>query len=286
MTHDWQALLEKQLNASIENQTRLGGGDFADSRCLTLSDKRRVFLKTHKKPPPNFFSTEATGLTWLHNTRTVPIPEVLWVSDTPPGLALQWIQEGPRVASGEQQLGVQLAELHQTPFECFGRPDQRTTGSLALPNTPSSDWVTFYRDQRLIPLIQLSEDRNALPKNTQRLLATLCDSLDQFAPPAAKPSLVHGDLWAGNRIVDGDGLSWLIDPAAHGNHREFDLAMMRLFGGYGEDCYAAYQEHTPLDAGWQDRVPLFQLAPLIVHAIKFGGHYASATHDAVSRYVG
>jgi len=226
LTHDWQALLEKQLNASIENQTRLGGGDFADSRCLTLSDKRRVFLKTHKKPPPNFFSTEATGLTWLHNTRTVPIPEVLWVSDTPPGLALQWIQEGPRVASGEQH-----------------------TGSLALPNTPSSDWVTFYRDQRLIPLIQLSEDRNALPKNTQRLLATLCDSLDQFAPPAAKPSLVHGDLWAGNRIVDGDGLSWLIDPAAHGNHREFDLAMMRLFGGYGEDCYAAYQEHTPLDAG-------------------------------------
>ena len=96
---------------------------------------------------------------------------------------------------------------------------------------------------------------------------------------------MHGDLWAGNRVIDQDGVSWLIDPAAHGNHREFDLAMMRLFGGYQQNCFAAYNEQFPLDDGWEDRIPLFQLAPLIVHAIKFGAHYASATDDAVSRYV-
>jgi len=285
MNQNWQSLLEKQLNASIQTQTRIGGGDFAESRCITLSDKRRVFVKTHQNPPPNFFTTEAAGLTWLRETQTVPIPEVLWVSDNPPCLALQWITEGARVSSGEQQLGVRLAELHRSSFSTFGRPDSRTTGSLALPNTPSADWVTFYREQRLLPLIILAENRNALPANTLKKLATLCDNLERFAPPTAKPSLVHGDLWAGNRVIDQAGISWLIDPAAHGNHREFDIAMMRLFGGYEEDCFASYNEHFALDDGWVDRIPLFQLAPLIVHAIKFGGHYAAATHDAVSGYV-
>ena len=111
---------------------------------------------------------------------------------------------------------------------------------------------------------------------------SLCDRLHEVAPPDAKPSLVHGDLWAGNRITNRSGISWLIDPAAHGNHREFDLAMMRLFGGYESSCFEAYNEVYPLDAGWQQRIPLMQLAPLIVHAIKFGGHYAAAADDAVS----
>ena len=285
MNEDWQTLLEQQLNAAVTSQKRVGGGDFAQSTCLTLSDKRHVFLKTHENPPLNFFTTEATGLTWLQETRTVPIPQVLWVSDNPPGLALQWIDEGPRATTGEQQLGERLAELHRFPFDTYGRPDHRTTGSLALPNTPSTDWVTFYRECRLEPLIKLAESHHALPANTRRKLSNLCDKLEQFAPPELRPSLVHGDLWAGNRVIDKDGVSWLIDPAAHGNHREFDLAMMHLFGGYQPECFAAYNETFPLDDGWLDRIPLFQLAPLIVHAIKFGGHYAQATHDAVTRYV-
>ena len=285
MYEDWQPLLEAQLNAKVQTQTRVGGGDFAESIRLTLSDERRVFLKTHQNPPAHFFSTEATGLNWLRSTQTTPIPEVLMVSDNPPCLALQWIEEGPRIKSGEEQLGIALAELHKSQFETFGRPDKRTTGSLALPNTPTSDWVNFYREQRILPLIELAESRQALRPSTLKKLATLCEKLEQFAPPAAKPSLVHGDLWAGNRVVDQDGRSWLIDPAAHGNHREFDLAMMRLFGGYEPNCFAAYNEHWPLDDGWPDRVPLFQLAPLIVHAIKFGGHYASAADNAVSNYI-
>ena len=95
---------------------------------------------------------------------------------------------------------------------------------------------------------------------------------------------MHGDLWAGNRLVDERGDSWLIDPAAHGGHREFDLAMMRLFGGFGDACFAAYAELHPLAAGWEDRVALHQIAPLVVHAIKFGGHYVGAAESAIARY--
>jgi fructosamine-3-kinase len=102
-------------------------------------------------------------------------------------------------------------------------------------------------------------------------------------PAAAEPpARLHGDLWAGNRLVGAGGASWLVDPAAHGGHREFDLAMMRLFGGFGADCFAAYEEVSPLEPGWQARVPLHQLAPLVVHAIKFGGGYAGATADALA----
>ena len=102
--------------------------------------------------------------------------------------------------------------------------------------------------------------------------------------PAEPPARLHGDLWAGNRLVDGRGRSWLIDPAAHGGHREFDLAMMRLFGGFDSECFAAYEEVGPLAPGWEERVPLHQLAPLAVHAIKFGGSYVRATVDALAHY--
>ncbi|MGB5759797.1 MAG: fructosamine kinase family protein, partial [Acidimicrobiales bacterium] len=108
--------------------------------------------------------------------------------------------------------------------------------------------------------------------------------LDRLGVPEEPPARLHGDLWAGNRLVDGDGRSWLIDPACHGGHREFDLAMMRLFGGFDETCHRAYHDHSPLAAGWRERVALHQIAPLVVHAIKFGGGYRAAAIDAIERY--
>lgn len=98
------------------------------------------------------------------------------------------------------------------------------------------------------------------------------------------PARLHGDLWAGNRLVDVNGNNWLIDPACFGGHREFDLAMMRLFGGFGDDAFAAYDEAFPLADGWRDRIALHQIAPLVVHAIKFGGGYVSAVAEALDQY--
>jgi fructosamine-3-kinase len=113
----------------------------------------------------------------------------------------------------------------------------------------------------------------------------VADRLDAIFPTTEPPSRLHGDLWAGNRLVDGDGRSWLIDPAAHGGHREHDLAMMRLFGGFGPEVFEAYADAFPLEPGWEDRVALHQLAPLAVHAIKFGGGYVAATQAALRQYL-
>jgi fructosamine-3-kinase len=243
-----------------------------------------VFVKTHENPPPNHFSTESRGLCWLKESESVAIPSVLGVSDDPPYLALEWIDEGARVGGSESTLGASLATLHQFPCACFGREDKRTTGSLGLPNAPCDSWAEFYSTQRLLPLARIASDRRALSETMIQRIESLAGRLGEFSELNVEPSRLHGDLWAGNRLVDWQGVNWLIDPACHGGHREFDLAMMQLFGGYGQRCFDVYQEHIPLSVGWQDRIQLHQLAPLIVHAIKFGRSYVAPTDEALSKY--
>jgi fructosamine-3-kinase len=257
---------------------RLGGGDVAESFRMELADGRAVFAKTHLDPPSDFFQTEAAGLAWLGEPAVVDVPEVLAVSDGL--LVLEWIEEGRPAANTEADLGRSLAELHRVGAPCFGRKDRRTTGSRGLPNEPCATWANSYAANRLEPLARLWRDAG-LSRDTAARLEATAGRLGDIGGPVEPPARLHGDLWAGNRLVDTVGRSWLIDPAAHGGHREFDLAMMRLFGGYGPDCFAAYAAVQPLAAGWQERVPLHQLAPLAVHAIKFGGGYVEATGRAL-----
>jgi len=285
MNELWQSAAELQLGSKINAKRQLGGGDFAESYQASLEDGRTVFVKTHKNPPPGFFTTEAAGLTWLRASNTVNVPDVLAVSDEPPFLALEWVDLGSPDAQTERLFGEQLAQMHALPFECFGRPDGATTGSQAVPNDACSNWPEFYSERRLLPLCNMASKNGALSNKCISNIETLSGKLSEFGASDEHPSLLHGDLWAGNRVVDTEAQSWLIDPAVHGGHREFDLSMMQLFGGYGHDCIEAYQAHFPLQDGWQDRVALHQLAPLIVHAIKFGGSYRAATQNAVSQYV-
>jgi fructosamine-3-kinase len=275
------------LGARVTRATVVRGGDVAAAFRMDLSDGRRVFAKTHPKPPPGFFTTEAAGLRWLREPAVVYVPEVLAVSDGEPTfLVLEWIDEGRPTATTEAELGRALAALHRAGAPCFGREDRRSTGSRGLPNEPCGTWAEFYATQRLLPLARLARDGGALPERAIAGLERLATSgaLAQL-PGADEPAArLHGDLWAGNRLVGAGGESWLIDPAAHGGHREFDLAMMRLFGGFGPECFAAYAEVDPLAPGWEDRVTLHQIAPLVVHAIKFGGGYVTAAIQAIERH--
>lgn len=272
------------LDAEVVAAAPLRGGDVAEAFAVDLADGLRVFAKTHRRPPRGFFTTEAAGLAWLGQSGSVHVPEVLAVSDDPPWLVLSWIDEGAPVATTEAELGGQLAALHGVVAEKFGRPDRRTTGSRGLPNEPAATWAEFYAENRLRPLARLARDAQALDPTAITGLERLADRLPLLGMPEEPPTLVHGDLWAGNRLVDRSGASWLIDPAAHYTNREFDLAMMRLFGGFTEPCFAAYEEQRPLEPGWQDRVSLHQIAPLVVHAIKFGGGYRAAASGAIQRY--
>ena len=283
--------VETALGAAVRSSSVVRGGDVAQAFALDLTDGRRVFAKTHPNPPEGFFSTEATGLRWLAEAETpVGVPVVLAVSDgdatTPPFLVLDWIEVGTAGPSTDDDLGQGLARLHDATPSCFGREDRRTTGSRGLPNEPCSSWAEFYGTQRLLPLARLAHDGAAVSSAAIAGLERLAepDRLTRFGGADEPPARLHGDLWAGNRLVDRQGRSWLIDPAAHGGHREFDLAMMRLFGGFEDACFAAYGEAHPLAAGWRDRIALHQIAPLVVHAIKFGGGYVGAAEAAIAGY--
>jgi fructosamine-3-kinase len=280
----------RALGEAVIGAARVGGGDVAESFRLELAGGRVIFAKTHATAPPGFFTTEARGLLWLAEPDVIAVPEVLAVSDgdtatsSPNFLALDWVDVSRRAPSSEAEFGVALAQLHQAGAPGFGRQDRRTTGSRGLPNEPCDTWADFYATQRLVPLARLATDARALSPDAVAGLERIAGRLAQVGGPPEPPARLHGDLWAGNRIIDSSGRSWLIDPAAHGGHREFDLAMMALFGGFGSDAFEAYDDATPLAAGWRDRVALHQLAPLVVHAIKFGGSYGPAATAAIEKY--
>lgn len=279
------------LGSPVASVAVQGGGDTARAYRVELADGRSVFAKTRSDAPAGVFATEAAGLRWLRDGLgagraggvDIGVPDVLGVGDDPAFLALEWIEPGRSGATTEADLGRGLVALHGSGAPGFGRVDRRPTGSRNLPNEPFATWPEAYAANRLQPLARIARDERALPAAAVADLEQVADRLDRAGAADEPPARVHGDLWAGNRLVGAGGRNWLIDPAAHGGHREFDLAMMRLFGGFGPDAFAAYDEVHPLADGWAERVPLHQLAPLVVHAIKFGGSYVPASVDAIAR---
>ena len=286
MDDDLRRALASALGEDVASAAAVHGGDVARSYRIELAGGRILFAKTHPAPPPGFFTTEAAGLSWLREAGSVAVPEVVAVSDDDPTfLVLEWIDEGSAVATSDASLGTDLATLHRTGAPSFGREDRRSTGSRGLPNEPCATWSEFYATNRLLPLARLARDADAIPGGAIEAMEQLAGRLDGAGGADEPPARLHGDLWSGNRLIGSDGANWLIDPAAHGGHREFDLAMMRLFGGFGADCFEAYEAAWPLADGWAQRIPLHQIAPLVVHAIKFGGAYVAAAERAIARAV-
>jgi fructosamine-3-kinase len=158
-------------------------------------------------------------------------------------------------------------------------------GELSLSNDPAPDWPTFYARRRLAPLVALCLERRTLSASGARAVERVCERIGDLAGPAEPPARLHGDLWGGNVLAGADGRAWLIDPAAYGGHREVDLAMLRLFGAPSDRVFAAYDEAAPLADGHRERVELWQLFPLLVHAALFGGSYGASVERAAVRYV-
>jgi len=279
------AAVQEALGAHVVASGAVSGGDVAEAVWCDLDNGQRVFAKTREGALPSFFQTEAGDLTWLGEADAISVPRVLHVGDVRPLLILEWIERGSSAEDGESEFGRRLAQLHQAGAPAFGRKDRNPTGSRHLPNEPVDTWTEHYAANRLLPLVQIARDTSDVPASIVDAVQAVAGRLASLDVPVEPPARLHGDLWAGNRMVDRQGKSWLIDPACHGGHREFDLAMMQLFGGFGSAAFVAYDETFPLARGWEERIPLHQLAPLFVHAIKFGSGYWDATASAARRYV-
>jgi fructosamine-3-kinase len=287
------AALSAALGRPVARLDPVSGGDLNDAYAATLDDGSRVFVKTSADPTAaGSFRAEAAGLRWLADADALPVPDVLAVADDPSAsprfLALQWIDAGAGgVASpaADEALGRGLARLHAAGAPAFGGPQPTLRiGPLTLPNEPADDWPTFYATRRLEPLARLAHDRQALPPDAHQLLDRVNARLAELAGPPEPPARVHGDLWSGNVLTDALQRPWLIDPAAHGGHRELDLAMLRLFGGPSERCFQAYEEVAPLAPNAHERVGLWQLAPLLLHAALFGSSWGARATQLLRRY--
>jgi fructosamine-3-kinase len=202
------------------------------------------------------------------------VPQVIEVSDE--YLALEWIEPGALGAAGEEELGRGLAGLHTAGAGAFGA-ERLHIGPLTFDASPTGDWPSFYAERLVRPLAERARCEAAL---------RVCDRMHDLAGPEEPPARLHGDLWSGNVHADADGRPWLVDPVAYGGHREVDLAMLELFGGRSQRTLAAYDEVAPLADGREDRVRLYQLFPLLVHAVLFGGGYGASAESAARRYVG
>ena len=262
-------------------ETPVTGGSICEARRLTLDDGTSLFAKSLAGgAPAGFFHAEAAGLAWLREAGGAPVPEV--IADLPELLVLEWVEPGDVTTAAAEAFGRELAATHRAGADAFGAPWAGYIGSLPQDNTVEQrNWVEWFVRRRLEPYLRMARECNALADADATTIERALARVEP--PPAEAPARLHGDLWPGNLLWAADGRVWLVDPAAHGGHRETDLAQLALFGAapHLDRIRAAYHEVWPLADGWRERIPLHQLHLLLVHAALFGAAYRSAVLAAV-----
>lgn len=243
---------------------------------VALDDGRTVMVK--RGDGAGAARAEAAGLRWLAGSGTVRIPVVH--GDDEHWLVTDRVARGRASAGAAARFGRDLAALHAAGAPAFGAappggPEDAYIGLAPMRNVPGDDWPRWYAEHRVLPYLRGAVDSGTVRSAETADVERVCELLPVLAGPAEPPARLHGDLWNGNVLWGADGQVHLIDPAAHGGHRETDLAMPRLFGcPHLEPVLAAYEEEAPLADGWTDRVGVHQLFPLLVHAVLFGRGYA------------
>ncbi len=276
---------EDLLGTAVVATAPVAGGDIATATRLRLSDGTTALMKTLPHAPEDFFLAEAAGLRWLAEAGGAQVPEVLGVDQE--CVIIRWVEPGKNSVDAATSFGHELAATHAAGAPGFGLDHDGYIGRLPLPNKPTDTWAEFYAVRRVLPYLKVAFDRGAAEPSHVAAIEALVPKLPDLLPEEA-PSRLHGDLWNGNVLWGLDGHVSLIDPAAYGGHREVDLAMLALFGlphlPRFFDAYLEASSTRPLTDGWEDRVALHQLFPLLVHACHFGGGYAARAADIAARY--
>jgi fructosamine-3-kinase len=235
------------------------------------------------------FPSEARGLKWLAEANALRVPQTIAVTSgrkgEPAFLVLEYLPSSRPRPNFDEELGRGLAALHRFGAPSFGLDHENFIGRLPQTNARTETWAEFYRLRRLEPQLRRAREAGLLGGELNRRFDRLFARLGELVGPPEPPARLHGDLWGGNLHTDERGAPCLIDPAVYGGHREVDLAMMRLFGGFGARVFQAYGEAFPLAPGHSERTPLYQLYPLLVHVNLFGRGYLGSVEAALARYV-
>jgi fructosamine-3-kinase len=272
-------------NLTITKYEPVHGGDINRSYCLYTRDAKYFLKVNDAKRYPGMFEKEASGLNSLRNNFTGRIPQVIksGVILQQQYLLLEWIETGKLKEDTWARFGRALASMHQQAQPYFGWEYANYIGSLPQYNTKHDSWHLFYTECRVMPLVQLLFNTGAFSKHDLAISELFCKKIEKLFPHDS-PTLLHGDLWSGNFMITATGDACIYDPAVYYGHREMDMGMTKLFGGFDQRFYDAYNEIYPLEKNWLQRLPLTQLYPLLVHAVLFGGHYTGSAGEIMKRF--
>jgi fructosamine-3-kinase len=274
LTEDFLEHISWVIDCKIQKVRPILGGDIASAYLLeTLTEK--LFLKTHSNT--ELLQAEAHALNTIAKTNCIATPKVHAIGNYENNafLVMEYIEYKSPTSRDFQLFGRQLATLHQTTNEHFGFDQNNFIGSLPQSNNQHSTWLDFYTEERLNPQLQLSINKGLLHKREVPTIDKMKESCANLFQNI-KPSLLQGDLWSGNFLISSDGIPYLIDPSTYFGHAEVDIAMSKLFGGFGSSFYESYYNIIPQDDHTSTRIELYQLYYLLVHLNLFGRSYYSS----------
>lgn len=265
----------------VKKITSLAGGSINQVYLLDSSEGQKVVKINSAGKFPGMFAAEKQGLETLKQAKAFDVPEVLAVGavEDRAYLLLEHKKEGAQKSHFWKVFGEQLAQLHKTTAKEFGFSDSNYIGSLPQYNGRCESAAEFYVSQRLEPQVKMASESGFSLGDLSRFYRNISEEIPQEAP-----ALLHGDLWSGNYMTNEEGLPCLIDPAVCYGPREMDLAMMKLFGGFPAEVFQVYDENFPLQKGWEQHIPLWQLYYLLVHLNIFGSSYLPQVKEIIRRF--
>lgn len=281
------ALLSEKIGGitSIEKIIPLSGGSINNAFRLE-TDTGNYFMKYNRASAyPGMFEQEAMGLELLRGADEIRVPEVILPGDegTYSFIILEYLDSATKTDNFWEDFGRRLAALHRHADDKFGLDHDNYIGSLKQYNDRHERWTDFFREQRLMVQMEMAARSGLLPTQVRKAFESLFTRLDDIFPEEP-PSLIHGDLWSGNYMVDELGEAAIIDPAVYYGSREMDIGMSRLFGVFGPGFYEAYNEAWPMEAGWRERIEICNLYPLMVHVNLFGSGYMGSVESILSKF--
>ena len=283
-----QDFINQRLSAPKAKYTGVGGGSINDSFRIE-SDNLKFFCKINSAEKfPGLFEKEKNGLEFLSRTKSIRVPEVVWCGtfEDQQILILEWIEQGLRTEAFWKKFGERLAALHSSDRDgptMHGYHENNYMGALPQDNTQSNNWVEFFITRRLKPQIALACNNRLLTHKEVDLFEQLYMRLDSIFP-MEQPATLHGDLWSGNYLCGRNSEPVLIDPAVYYGHRSMDLGMTKLFGGFDQAFYEAYDYHFPLPMNADEQSDICNLYPLLIHLNLFGSGYLSSIREILKRF--
>ncbi|MEO6730847.1 MAG: fructosamine kinase family protein [Ferruginibacter sp.] len=270
---------------AVTRHEAVHGGDINKAYCL-YGNGQKYFLKINNAERySGMFEKEARGLQALAQNIHLTVPAVIKFGSLQGEqyLLMEWIDTSPAKKDCWQNFGAALALLHKKPATYFGWIEDNFIGSVVQCNHQQTEWHLFYGECRILPLVKHLVDAGVFSKNDMIAAEAFCKRLEQLFP-VEPPALLHGDLWSGNYMITTSGYAAIFDPAVYCGHREMDIGMTKLFGGFAPYFYNAYNEAYPLEKDWQQRLPYTQLYPLLVHSLLFGGNYVATVKEIMGQF--